>query len=61
MDQAGPTGVIGTNKPDAQETVRCMMEDMEVGRCFNPGYTDPATVDRRWRIGVEVRFGGMIG
>jgi ferredoxin--NADP+ reductase len=24
----GPTGVIGTNKPDAAETVACMMEDL---------------------------------
>lgn len=28
----GPSGVIGTNRPDAQETVRSMMEDREAGR-----------------------------
>ena len=27
----GPTGVIGTNKPDAAETVACMLEDVETG------------------------------
>jgi ferredoxin--NADP+ reductase len=28
----GPTGVIGTNKPDAAETVQCMLEDVAEGR-----------------------------
>ena len=32
----GPTGVIGTNKPDALETVRSMMEDFETGMHFSP-------------------------
>lgn len=32
----GPTGVIGTNKKDAQETVNCMMEDLQAGRFFTP-------------------------
>src|SRR2546430_17509550 len=27
----GPTGVIGTNKPDAAETVQCMVEDLARG------------------------------
>ncbi|MFQ5745968.1 MAG: FAD-dependent oxidoreductase [Gemmatimonadota bacterium] len=27
----GPTGIIGTNKPDAVETVRAMVEDLEAG------------------------------
>jgi len=27
----GPSGVIGTNKVDAQETVKCMVEDLENG------------------------------
>jgi ferredoxin--NADP+ reductase len=31
----GPTGVIGTNKPDAGETVRCMLED--AARRSDPG------------------------
>ena len=36
----GPTGVIGTNKPDAVETVECMIEDLEAGRHFHPGSAD---------------------
>ena len=32
----GPTGVIGTNKPDAAETVECMMEDLAGGRALDP-------------------------
>ena len=32
----GPTGVIGTNKPDALETVECMMEDLAAGRVLDP-------------------------
>lgn len=34
----GPTGVIGTNKADAQETVRSLLEDL-------PGLPDPAFPD----------------
>jgi len=32
----GPTGVIGTNKTDAQETVACMVEDLAAGKHFDP-------------------------
>jgi len=32
----GPTGVIGTNKPDAAETVACMIEDLGQGRVLTP-------------------------
>ena len=32
----GPTGVIGTNKTCAQETVNCMVEDLEAGKHFTP-------------------------
>ena len=28
----GPRGIIGTNKPDAQETVRALLEDLAAGR-----------------------------
>ncbi len=38
----GPTGVIGTNKPDAAETVACMLEDAAAGRTLAP--TDPDAV-----------------
>jgi ferredoxin--NADP+ reductase len=32
----GPTGVIGTNKPDALETVEAMLEDVGQGLCLEP-------------------------
>jgi ferredoxin--NADP+ reductase len=32
----GPTGVIGTNKPDAAETVEAMLEDAAHGRVIEP-------------------------
>ncbi len=32
----GPSGVIGTNKTDAQETVACMVEDLKAGRHLSP-------------------------
>jgi ferredoxin--NADP+ reductase len=32
----GPSGVIGTNKPDALETVECMMEDLAQGKVLDP-------------------------
>jgi ferredoxin--NADP+ reductase len=37
----GPTGVIGTNKPDAAETVECMVEDVARGAVLEPAH--PAT------------------
>src|SRR5262249_34114840 len=36
----GPSGVIGTNKPDALETVECMIEDLEAGRVLAPPEPD---------------------
>ena len=32
----GPTGVIGTNKTCAQETVNMMVEDLQAGNILNP-------------------------
>lgn len=34
----GPSGVIGTNKPDALETVQAMMEDLERGEVLRPSH-----------------------
>ncbi|MEZ4540461.1 MAG: FAD-dependent oxidoreductase [Chloroflexota bacterium] len=34
----GPTGVIGTNKPDAAETVENMLEDARAGRTLEPSH-----------------------
>ena len=33
----GPSGVIGTNKKDATETVDCLLEDARAGRLTSPG------------------------
>ncbi len=42
----GPSGVIGTNKKDAQETVNCVLEDIEAGRVLepHPGLPDLGTL-----------------
>jgi ferredoxin/flavodoxin---NADP+ reductase len=32
----GPTGIIGTNKRDAQETVELVLEDLDAGRLLDP-------------------------
>lgn len=42
----GPTGVIGTNKPDAAETVDCMLEDLAEGRILSPSEPEPAAVEK---------------
>jgi ferredoxin--NADP+ reductase len=39
----GPTGVIGTNKPDAGETVGCMLDDLAAGQLLDPAFPDPAS------------------
>jgi ferredoxin--NADP+ reductase len=42
----GPSGVIGTNKPDAAETVAAMLEDAGHGRVLRPTEPDPAAVEQ---------------
>src|SRR5215510_3882427 len=41
----GPTGVIGTNKPDAAETVACMFEDLARGAVLEPTHPEAAAAD----------------
>ena len=41
----GPTGVIGTNKPDAAETVECMFEDLATGAVLEPAHPDAAAAE----------------
>lgn len=43
----GPTGVIGTNKPDAAETVEAMLEDLArgAGARATPAHPDPAAIE----------------
>jgi ferredoxin/flavodoxin---NADP+ reductase len=42
----GPTGVIGTNKPDSVETVGMMLEDLAKGSVLNPLHPDVASAER---------------
>jgi ferredoxin/flavodoxin---NADP+ reductase len=42
----GPSGVIGTNKPDAAETVLCMMQDLAADRVLAPSDPRPESVER---------------
>jgi ferredoxin--NADP+ reductase len=42
----GPTGVIGTNKPDALETVTCMLADAAQGKTFQPSDSDPMAAEK---------------
>jgi ferredoxin--NADP+ reductase len=41
----GPSGVIGTNKPDAAETVACMLEDLARGAILQPAAPSAAAAD----------------
>jgi ferredoxin--NADP+ reductase len=41
----GPSGVIGTNKKDASETVANLIEDLEEGRLNEPAHPEPSAVD----------------
>jgi ferredoxin--NADP+ reductase len=45
----GPQGVIGTNKPDALETVRCMLKDVETGATLHPAHPDPMAAEKSIR------------
>ncbi len=42
----GPTGVIGTNKPDAGETVAAMLEDVAAGAVLDPLHPEPSSVEK---------------
>jgi ferredoxin--NADP+ reductase len=41
----GPTGIIGTNKRDAQETVDTLLEDLDAGRLGKPSDPDRDSLD----------------
>ncbi|MCE2471244.1 MAG: FAD-dependent oxidoreductase [Anaerolineae bacterium] len=40
----GPTGIIGTNKPDAIETVDCFLEDYAAGNVLQPAHASEAAI-----------------
>jgi ferredoxin--NADP+ reductase len=42
----GPSGVIGTNKPCAAETVECMVEDLAAGRVLEPAEPGAEAAER---------------
>jgi len=42
----GPSGIIGTNKRDAQETVDALLEDAAAGRLLNPPDPDPDSLEQ---------------
>jgi ferredoxin/flavodoxin---NADP+ reductase len=41
----GPTGILGTNKRDAQETVSCLVEDLRTGALPEPPHPDREEID----------------
>jgi ferredoxin--NADP+ reductase len=42
----GPSGVIGTNKPDSVETATCMHEDLANGAILQPSHPDAASAEK---------------
>ena len=45
----GPSGVIGTNKKDAQETIDLLFEDLEAGRVPEPALADGTSIEELLR------------
>ncbi len=45
----GPTGIIGTNKKDAQESVDLLMEDLDKGRLLEPADPDREALEELLR------------
>ncbi len=41
----GPTGILGTNKRDAEETVRCLVEDLRSGALAEPPHRGHERID----------------
>jgi ferredoxin/flavodoxin---NADP+ reductase len=56
----GPSGVIGTNKKDAQETVDALLEDLASGRHLRPSDPAPQAIERllRGRVPALVTYEG---
>jgi ferredoxin--NADP+ reductase len=42
----GPSGVVGTNKPDSVESVTCMLEDFSTGSILEPSQADAASAEK---------------
>lgn len=43
----GPSGVIGTNKPDSVETANAMLTDAKEGKTLQPAYPDRESIQKR--------------
>jgi ferredoxin--NADP+ reductase len=58
----GPSGIIGTNKPDAQETATLMLADAAAGQTLTPSSPAPESVEALLKArGVEyVSFGDWL-
>jgi ferredoxin/flavodoxin---NADP+ reductase len=41
----GPTGILGTNKRDAEETTRCLADDLAADRLAAPPYPEPERIE----------------
>ena len=41
----GPTGILGTNKRDAEETISCLAEDLKAGTLLHPAMPDREQID----------------
>ncbi len=51
----GPSGIIGTNKPDAIETIGCLLEDADSGALSAPAVTGRGAIEALLKSrGVEV-------
>ena len=46
----GPTGVIGTNKPDSIETVSCMLKDLDRGLILHPSEPQTSKMEELVRL-----------
>ena len=42
----GPSGVVGTNKPDSVESVTCMLEDFSTGSILEPSHADAISAEK---------------
>ena len=52
----GPTGILGTNKRDAEETAATLLADLEAGVLPQPEFMDPAAIEAL--LGDHVSFDG---
>ena len=54
----GPTGIIGTNKKDAVQTIACLLQDAASAHAWTAVHPEPDAVDAALASGVVVSTGG---